>query len=289
MKRIVIFGSSGMAGHMVYHYLNSFPEMYDVLGISRVKHEGIMSESFDIEDELVECAEFLSEYKPHVIINCIGLLVQPCQDDPTRAIFVNSFWPHVLEDAGRELNAKVIHISTDCVFDGKNGPYTEATWPTETNWYGRSKALGEIKNDKDLTIRTSIIGPELNDDGVGLFGWFMRQTGEVSGFTNMAWNGVTTLELAKQIHKILLLDFNLAGLYHLVTDEPIAKGGLLQMIQVVFEKTDVKISLTEANEPRNKVLINSRKGEYDPGIPSYMRQLTELKEFSINLKSSVVT
>jgi len=280
MKRVIIFGSSGMAGHMVYHYLNSFPEQYDVLGISRTIEEGIKSESFDIEDELIECAEFLSEYKPHIIINCIGLLVRPCQDDPTRAVFVNSFWPHVLEDASRELNAKVIHISTDCIFDGKNGPYDETACPTETNWYGRSKALGEIKNDKDLTIRTSIIGPELKDDGVGLFEWFMRQTGEVSGFSNVAWNGVTTLELAKQIHKILLLDSNLAGLYHLVTDEPIVKGNLLQVIQDVYGKTDVKVHQTTAAEPRNKVLINNRKGEYNPEIPSYSVQLTELKEFT---------
>jgi len=278
MKKVLIFGSSGMAGHMIYNYLIRFPEMYDVLGISRVIHENIKSESFDIEDELIECAEFLSEYKPHIIINCIGLLVQPCQDDPTRAIFVNSFWPHVLEDASRELNTKLIHISTDCVFDGKNGPYNETSLPTETNWYGRSKAIGEIRNDKDLTIRTSIIGPELKDDGVGLFEWFMRQTGEISGFSNVAWNGITTLELAKQIHKIFLLDFNLTGLYHLVTDVPIAKGDLLQTIQDVYGKTDVKINQVAASESRNKVLINNRTNEYNPNIPSYQIQLKELKE-----------
>jgi len=277
MKKVVVLGSSGMAGHMVYKFLETTGK-YNILGISRTQESGITSELFDIENDLVECVKFLSKYKPDVIINCIGVLVKSSQDDPTRAIFTNSFWPHVLEDVSRELNARLIHISTDCVFDGKNGPYSETDWPTEKNWYGRSKALGEIVNDRDLTIRTSIIGPELKDDGTGLFEWFMQQTGEVSGFTNVMWNGITTLELAKQIYRIL--DTNLTGLYHLVTDVPISKGDLLVAMQNIFGKTDVKINLTVNNNQRNKVLINNRIDEYDPKIPTYEIQLIELKNIN---------
>jgi dTDP-4-dehydrorhamnose reductase len=280
MKKILICGSSGMAGHMVYKYLETTGK-YDLLGMSRTIEDGIKSESFDIEDDLVECVEqCICQFKPDVIINCIGILVKASQDDPARAVFINSFWPHVLEDVSREMGCRLIHISTDCIFDGIKGPYNENDLPTEKNWYGRSKALGEVANSKDLTIRTSIIGPELKDDGTGLFEWFMKQTGEVSGFINVMWNGITTLELAKQLDRII--DTNLSGVYHLITDIPIAKGELLVEIQRVFEHTSVKIKPTAASESRNKVLINNRIGEYLPGIPVYSVQLAELKEFQSN-------
>lgn len=277
MKRIVVLGSSGMAGHMVYHYLNSMKDKYDVLGISRVEEPGIKSETFDVEDDLYEFVEFLTEYKPNVIINCIGLLVQPSQDDPTKAIFLNSFLPHLLEDMGASLNCKIVHISTDCIFDGTKGPYTEQDWPTEKNWYGRSKALGEIVNNKDLTLRTSIIGPELKDNGTGLFEWFMRQTGEVNGYINVLWNGITTLELAKQIDKIL--DTNLSGLYHLTPDTSVSKGDLLLLIQKVWRKEDVTITPCYHSEAKNKILLNNRKEEYNPAIPTYVDQLNALRQW----------
>jgi len=275
MKKVVVFGSSGMAGHMVYKYLESLGE-YDLMGISRTIVPEIKSESFDIESDFEECIDYLDQFKPDVIINCIGLLVKSCEEDPTRAIFVNSMWPHALENICQESGARLIHISSDCIFDGKQGPYTEQDWPTEKNWYGRTKSLGEVVNSKDLTIRTSIIGPELKDDGVGLFGWFMRQSGDVSGFINVMWNGITTLELAKQIHTIL--GSNLAGLYHLVTEIPIAKGELLTHIQNIWAKTDVEIKPT-SSVPSNKVLLNNRIGEYDPKIPMYAIQLEEMKDF----------
>jgi dTDP-4-dehydrorhamnose reductase len=276
MKKILIFGSSGMAGHMVYKFLES-TNKYDLMGISRVQEPDIKSQIFDIEDELVECIEYVCQYKPDVIINCIGVLVKASNDDPTRAIFTNSFWPHVLESVSLELNSRLIHISTDCVFDGKNGPYNETDWPTEKNWYGRSKAMGEVVNDRDLTIRTSIIGPELKDDHTGLFEWFMQERGEVSGFVNVVWNGITTLELAKQIDKII--DIDLTGLYHLITEVPIAKGELLALMQKVFQNTAVKIKPTATNNPSNKVLLNNRITEYNPNIPIYQVQLEEMKEF----------
>jgi len=280
MKKVVVLGSSGMAGHMIYSYLNSFPEKYDVLGISRIEEPGIRSKQFDVESDIYEFIEFLSEYDPHVIINCIGVLVKPSQDDPSRAIFVNSCLPHLLEDLGKFMKTRIVHISTDCVFDGKNGPYKEDDLPTERNWYGRSKALGEIVNDKDITLRTSIIGPELKGEGTGLFEWFMRQEGEVTGYSNARWNGITTLELAKQIDRVL--DTNFVGLYHLTTDIPISKGELLKIIQEVWQKDNVTIDLKPASEAQVKVLLNNRKVEYDPGIPEYRIQLLELKQWIID-------
>lgn len=276
MKKIVIFGSSGMAGHMVYRYFQSLNK-YELLGISKTEVPGIESRVFDIEDNMPECLDFLLEYKPDVIINCIGILIQASQENPVRSIFVNSCFPHILEDLGKLINSRIIHISTDCVFNGEAGPYIETDWPTERNWYGRSKALGEIVNDKDLTIRTSIIGPELKANGTGLFSWFMSQTGQVNGYTNVFWNGITTLEFAKQIDQIL--ETNLSGLYHLTTTTPIAKGELLLQIRDVWQRTDIEILLTAVSKPQNKVLYNNRLTEYNPNIPSYRDQLQTLKDF----------
>jgi dTDP-4-dehydrorhamnose reductase len=274
--KVVILGSSGMLGHVLYRYLESTGK-YNLMGVSREQAPGIKSAQFNIETDFVECAWFLEEYKPDVVINCIGVLVQASKDDPTRAVFVNSFWPHFLEDTCRDMKCRLIHISTDCVFDGNAGPYNETDCPTERNWYGRSKALGEVINGKDLTIRTSIIGPELKKNGTGLFEWFMRQTGEVSGYVNVLWNGVTTLELAKQIHTIL--ETNLTGLYHLGANIPIAKGELLMLIQNTWAKTDVTIKPTICSVSQSKVLLNNRIDDYLAEIPEYHVQLEELKKF----------
>jgi dTDP-4-dehydrorhamnose reductase len=280
-KKIVVLGSSGMAGHMVYKYLSSLGK-YDVLGVSKQKIAGIKSVEFDVENDMPEFVEFLWDHRPDVIINCIGLLVKACEDDHSSAIFLNSYLPHLLAATADGIKARVVHISTDCVFDGSEGPYFETSWPTEKNWYGRTKALGEINNGRDITLRTSIIGPELKLESIGLFEWFMRQTGTITGYNNVIWNGITTLELAIQIDRIL--DTDLSGIYHLTSQHHITKGNLLNGIRNIWERRDTKILLKPADEPKNKALINSRGDEYNPGIPSYLTQLEELKAFCSGMK-----
>lgn len=268
MKKIIVLGARGMAGHMILDYLSSLNK-YDVKGISR--------NEIDIEEDIEKLLDMLRDEKPDVVINCIGLLVKASQENIVRAIFINSLFPHILEDIGKETNSKIIHISTDCVFDGKNGPYNEDDLPTETNWYGRTKALGEINNDKDLTLRLSIIGPELKENGTGLFAWLIGQMGIITGYKNVLWAGVTTLELAKQIDKIL--DMNLTGLYHLIPDFSISKYDLLKLIKEVYKK-DIEI-IEDLSVVSNKVLKNSRKQDYDPNIKEYKLQLEELRELKI--------
>jgi len=112
---------------------------------------------------------------------------------------------------------KIIQISTDCVFSGKDGGYKEDSFRDGDTIYARTKALGEINNNKDLTIRTSIIGPDINEDGIGLFHWFMKQSGTIYGFRNAYWTGVTTIELAKGIEKFI--EYNVTGIYHFVPTE----------------------------------------------------------------------
>jgi dTDP-4-dehydrorhamnose reductase len=281
VKKVVILGSTGMVGHMVYQYLESLNK-YDLLGVSRMEAQGIKNKLFDVEENLKEFLTFLCMYKPDVVINCIGLLVQSSQKNPSKAIFLNSLLPHLLKDICTTINSKLIHISTDCLFDGRNGPYTENDLPTERNWYGRSKALGEVMGGRILTLRTSIIGPELKSNGSGLFEWFMGQKGEIEGYTKVYWNGITTLELAKQIDK--LLNNNLENIYNLTSSFSISKYDLLVLIKRIWFRNDVNI-IVNSNIESNKTLLNNRIEEYDPQIPSYEVQLEELKNFNRSLDS----
>jgi len=277
MKRVLIVGAAGMAGHMIHKYLRSFGDKYELGATTRKKVEGLDSLIIDIEENLPDLAEVIRVAEADIIINCIGLLVKACDACPAEAVFVNSFFPQTLANITEDLKTKVIHLSTDCIFDGTiedDKGYSELHRPDEQNWYGRSKALGEINNEKDLTLRMSIFGPE-QKDGVGLFQWLSKQTGEVNGFTKHFWNGITTLELAKQIDKII--DTDLTGIYHLVPDEQITKYNLLKLMNEIFEyNLEIKEFETEIV---NKILSNNRSAEYNPNIPSYETQLKELKEY----------
>ncbi len=176
--------------------------------------------------------------------------------NPDKAIYVNSFFPNYLSKLAKENSAKVIHLSTDCVFSGKKGSYIETDFRDGNDIYSRSKALGELVNDRDLTFRTSIIGPELNVNGIGLFCWFMKQSGTVSGYSEVYWTGVTTLELARAIDKAI--DDNLVGLYHLVPNSKISKCNLLKLIAKIWNRTDVEIK-DDNTKKADKSLIKTRK------------------------------
>ena len=280
MKTILVLGATGMAGSMIHKYLRS-TRKYVVAALTRTTVDSLDSFVIDVESDLNRFIEIINSVNNSVdvIINCIGLLVKESDANPSRAIYLNSFLPHLLETLTKETDKKVIHLSTDCIFNGRKGKsYIEIDAPSETNWYGRTKSLGEINNNKDLTLRTSIIGPEIKD-GIGLFHWFSKQKGIVTGYNNHYWNGITTLEMAKQIEKILDLNMDLTGIYHLCPYRSITKGDLLKVIKEVWERNDVKIELAPAKEPLNKTLINTRIEEYQPEIPFYLKQLEELKQF----------
>jgi dTDP-4-dehydrorhamnose reductase len=136
------------------------------------------------------------------VINCIGLLVKDSLENPAKAIIINGWFPRYLESRLSDKKTKLIHLSTDCVFDGKKGNYIESDIHTESNAYGRSKSIGEVNNNKDITFRMSIIGPEIKTNGTGLFHWIVsNHDTELQGWDNAWWNGITTLELSKCIHK----------------------------------------------------------------------------------------
>ena len=223
-KRVLIIGATGMLGHMVYRYLETLNK-YELF--NSVYRKPLNEKSFicNVKDQgAVE--NLFQSAKPDIVINCVGALVQESTENPSSAIYLNALFPNILKDFCNKYNAKLIHVSTDCVFSGKKGNYEEEDFRDADDVYGRSKALGEITEYPHCTLRTSIIGPELKD-GTGLYNWFMKQKGEVKGYTNAYWGGVTTYELAKAIDKAISND--LKGLYHVTNGEKISKYELLKL------------------------------------------------------------
>lgn len=276
--KVIILGASGMAGSMIYKYLTTNTS-YDVVGTYRQEGRGLTLDASD-SHSVHHFISFIGVYKPDVIINCIGLLVKDCNDYPENATRINWAFPHLIAKACDNVNAKLIHISTDCVFNGNNGPYNEWSETNELSNYGKTKALGEVKNYPHLTLRTSIIGPDPDINGTGLMNWVMKQTGEISGYVCTMWNGITTLEMAKQIERIITRLDKLSGIYHLTTDEPVSKYELLCLFRYHYNLPITKINPSML-VTQNKCLSNNRKNEYNPNIPSLDVQIKELASFKI--------
>lgn len=224
--KILVLGSTGMLGHKMVERLRLH---YDgVHGLSR-------QDGFDATDT-VGTAALIMGYCPDVIINCTGIVKQRTQN-PEESIAVNALFPHFLKSRCQEAGAQLIHFSTDCVFSGKRGRYTESDVADPEDLYGRTKYLGEISAGNALTIRTSIIGREKKNH-LGLLEWFLRQFGNVSGFTNSIYTGVTTNWLADAVAK--LVKTPLSGLYQ-VASPPISKYYLLRIIKDVYNLRNTKV------------------------------------------------
>lgn len=268
MRKILLFGATGMAGHIVYSYLRSTGKY----NITNVVFRTPLNENSIVVDVTNRDAvtEIVRKEQPEVIINCIGVLIKGSKEHPDNAILINAYFPHLLKKLADEVDAKLVHISTDCVFSGKKGYYTEEDFRDADDVYGRSKALGEVINDKDLTIRTSIIGPELKRNGEGLFHWFMNQHGQVNGFKTAIWGGVTTLELAKAIDAALLQ--NKTGLLQLSNGVGISKYDLLGLFKEIWNKQDIDIMPYDGNGI-DKSIAKSERFDYD--VPSYKQMLIE--------------
>ena len=268
--KILILGGKGMAGHVITAYLKQKPE-YNVLYTSKDRNDraGIY---LDVTDS-TKLEEVIDRIKPDITVNCVGILNDYANNNTKLAFQVNSLLPHQLEKLTERNNGKLIHISTDCVFLGTKGEYTEKDTPDGTSFYAQSKQLGEIISDKHLTIRTSIIGPELKENGIGLFLWFMKQKGKIKGYEKVYWNGVTTLVLAKAIENMIKNE--ITGLYHLGSNQKISKYRLLCMIMEIFNKTDVEI-IPDSNIVLDRT-IKSTRTDYHYQIPTYEIMMKELK------------
>lgn len=240
--RILILGASGLIGSILFKTLYK-EENLSVYGSLR-SNDLLKYFSLDQYNNLlvdVEALDFLSvknvvnQCKPDVIINCIGL-TKHISDGSNflKSIELNALFPHRLAELSESINAKFIHISTDCIFSGDKGSYTELDFPDAIELYGRSKALGEINYDNNLTIRTSTIGHELISNH-GLLNWFLMQESSCKGYKNAIFSGLPTVVLAEIIRDYILPDSNMVGVYN-VAAEPINKYELLKIISVVYKK-----------------------------------------------------
>ena len=272
MKKVVVLGATGMAGHLISLYLEE--NGYDVFRMSRSCKNTEKCAAIDASD-LVKLEKWLDEIKPEIIINCIGILNQSAEKRPDLAILLNSYLPQWLCNKFQQTSTKIIHLSTDCVFSGETGGYKENSVPDGKTIYDRTKALGEIDNDKDLTFRMSIIGPDIDEKGIGLFNWFMKQSGEINGYSKAIWNGITTIELAHAIDSAIKHD--LKGLYHLTSKKTINKYDLTNLFKAVFNKQDVSI-IPFQNVGLDKSLINTRT-DFAYEIPSYEEMVKEMKHW----------
>lgn len=238
--KILLLGSAGMAGQVIKKELEKHSDQIDLIDIARSKKITIPKIELDVTN-FDELKNIIIKYRFDFIINCTGILNNFAEKNPDKAILINSYLPHYLEKITSETNTKIIHISTDCVFSGKTGSYIESDVKDGIGFYAQSKALGEIINNKDLTLRTSIIGPDLNENGIGLFKWLLKQSGTITGYTNAFWSGITTIQLAKVIIDIVLEFKFPIGLIHLTNNHKISKFQLLNIIKEVFELNNIEI------------------------------------------------
>ena len=267
---VLVLGSQGMLGHVVQRYFESRGQ--GVKGTSRTGDGSNFA--FDAMKNIQDLETFIDDFKPDAVVNCIGILNKAAEDNKSLAVMANSYLPHYVSELCRAKGVKFVHISTDCVFDGKaEGGYTEDSFRTAVDFYGRSKALGEINDDKNITLRTSIVGPDKNEHGTGLFQWFMNQKGETGGYDKVIWTGVTTIELAKAIEKAIEND--LIGLRHVVNNEKINKYNLLSLFKKHFNKNiDIQ---PKSDYVSNKSLI--RTTDFDFDVPSYDDMVRDMADW----------
>ena len=270
--KFLVLGCNGMAGHMISVYLQE--QGHDVLGFDRHSSKYVRNVvGYARDTGFVK--QIIDEGKFDSVINCIGILNQFAEKDKALASFLNSYFPHYLADITCGTNTQIIHMSTDCVFSGKKGNYTENDFCDGETFYDRSKALGELEDDKNITLRNSIVGPDINAEGIGLLNWFMQQSGEIKGYTKALWTGQTTLQLAKTME--VAAREKAHGLFNTVPDQAISKYNLLRLFNRYIRNDIVQITPVDGIVA-NKALKRTRF-EFGYLIPDYEQMISELAQW----------
>lgn len=277
--RVLVLGADGMLGHEI---VKQFRTRYEVVASVRRAPNSVVQEALDGADVRMgfdaqhsdRLRAFVEGIAPDVVLNCLGVVKQRgSAQDMRKLISVNAAFPHELSAVAQSMGVKTIHMSTDCVFSGKSGRYSESDAPDPLDAYGMSKLLGELPAP-DLTIRTSMVGLELHRC-TGLVEWFLRQTGDVDGFTGAIFSGLTTMELARCLDLIVNERLSLEGVWH-VSSSPIDKYSLLSHLSHALGRTDVHV------EPRDDVVcdrsLDSSRFSAITGYvsPSWQEMLAEL-------------
>jgi dTDP-4-dehydrorhamnose reductase len=243
MQNILIVGVSGMLGHSSYRLFASSPG-FRVTGTARSSRgldilprtdKARIVEAIDIFD-FDRLVRLFAEERPDVVINCVGVIKQlSAAKDPLISITINALFPHRLAQLCAAANARLVQISTDCVFAGHRGSYRECDYPDAEDLYGRTKLLGEVDCPNAITLRTSIIGHEIGT-AHSLIDWFLSQPGpEVRGYRKAIYTGVPTVELARIVRDVVIPRPELKGLWHL-SSAPISKYDLLKLVASIYSK-----------------------------------------------------
>lgn len=239
-QRIVILGSSGMLGSALTRYFSQEPDCLVTGTVRSKKSIGLLPQN--LQENIVwgidainfdTVREFIKVQRPNIVINCVGLVKQLSDaNDPLIALPINSLFPHMLARCCAEYSARLVHMSTDCVFNGSKGGYLDDDIPDALDLYGVSKRLGEVDYTNAITLRTSIIGHEL-DGSRSLVDWFLSQKESVKGFSKAVFSGLPTVEMARIIKDYVIPNEKLHGVYH-VSADPINKYDLLKLLANIY-------------------------------------------------------
>ena len=283
--RLLILGGSGMLGHQLWRGLHAQHDTWVTLrrpvadfAVHNLFDEAKAIQLDDITDDTA-LERALGQAKPEAVINCVGLIKQRDEaSDEALTLRVNAEFPHRLAKRCGEAGARLIHFSTDCIFAGTKGNYTESDPSDAADLYGQSKHQGEVADAHSATLRTSVIGHELATN-LALLDWFLSQRGQaISGFTKAIYSGFTTLEMARIVDRILTQHPALSGVWHVASD-PISKFALLQLCREklgwegVIEPNDEFVCDRSLNADR----FNQATG-YTP--PSWEAMISELAQQS---------
>lgn len=281
--KILVLGATGMLGCTLFRVLSNEPH-FEVFGTVRSNEclrffskiqapriiTGINAEN---TDSLLQAYQIA---RPQVVINCIGLIKQLADgNNPLRAIAINARLPHQLSELCKLTDSRLIHISTDCVFSGNKGDYSESDTPDAKDVYGRSKLLGEVDEPHTLTVRTSMIGHELVSNR-SLLEWFLAQNNSVKGFNKAIFSGLPVLELSHVIKNLILNRQYLSGLYH-VAGFPISKYELLQLIATTYNKAIdiIQDDSLVIDRSLNAARFNQATGYQPPKWPELIQRMHE--------------
>ena len=277
--KILILGSTGMLGHVVVKFFKERTN-HIIHTVSRQKEKSKLHYKLDLIN-FNKLESLINKIKPDFVINCAGILVKNSKKNIENAILINSYLPNFISKIINK-KSKLIHISTDCVFDGKKGSYNESDEVSPTDIYGRTKSLGEINDSNNvLTIRTSIIGHEISNHKTGLLEWFINENDQVYGFKNEFWSGVTTLELSKIISYCINTKW-FSGIKHVSTNKKISKYELLLMINKVFKLN--KIIIPKDNPFKDRSLKMKNIDFKSIINKNYSKMLSNYLDFYSNVK-----
>lgn len=277
--KILVLGVGGMAGHCIGRYFKE--QGYETHGLSKSPIDFLDAAFICDVCDRNRLASILISGNYDCVINCIGLLNEAANSHKAAAIYLNSYLPHFIVNILEGTKTKLIQMSTDCVFSGEKGGYIETDFADGRSYYDRTKALGEVTDKKNLTFRNSIIGPDINENGIGLFNWFMKQNVKLQGYRSVIWTGVTTLTLAQAMEQAI--KEKLTGVYNLVNNKTINKFELLSLFNKHMKASRLKIT------PSNKVvcdksLINTRD-DFSFVVPGYEEMIIEMKKWIYSHKN----